>query len=178
MHFRSVVEYPIQLPTSPDDLGNSEPETSTPTQRNMPSTSALKPFEEVLSVWAKETLAWQCVVGCKETMWEEVQYRNRELGVEIIDSLPWTNDEAKLTPRQRFELLFERYEQEMRDRSALPIAMRGVGWSEPGTEPGSLDEHGEFDSLDLDRQRIRLSQSSTEDVEPSLLCFVGFKGSF
>jgi hypothetical protein len=98
--------------------------------------------------------------------------------VEIIDSLPWTKDEKKLTPRQRFELLFERYEQEMRDRSALPIAMRGVGWSEPGIEPGSSDEHGEFDSLNLDKQRIRLSQSSTEDVEPSLLCFVGFKGSF
>jgi hypothetical protein len=147
----------------------------------MSSTSVSKPFEEDLSAWANETLAWQCVVGCKETMWEEVQNRNRELGVQIIDSLPWTKEEAKLTPRQRFELLFERYEQEMRDRSALPIAMRtGVGWNEPWTEPeGSLDEHGAVDSLqNLDKQQIRLSQSSTEDVEPSLLCFVGFKGSF
>lgn len=146
----------------------------------MPSTSVPTPVEEDLSVWANETLAWQCVVGCKETMWEEVQNRNRELGVQIIDSLPRVEGEEELSPRQRFELLFERYEQEMRDRSALPIAMRtGVGWSEPGIEPeGSLDEHGGFNSLNLDKRRIRLSQSSTEDVEPSLLCFVGFKGSF
>lgn len=165
MHFRQVTEYPIQLPTSPEGT---------------PSSSPSKSSEEDLSLWANEIRAWQAVLGCRESMWDEVLLKSTELGGQIIESLPWTKLERSLTPRHRFETLFERYEREMRDRTALSMALtRGIGWAEPGKEPESpLDVHEGLDNLN--KERIRLSQSNIEDIDPSVLvsCFVGLKGDF
>jgi hypothetical protein len=115
-------------------------------------------------------------------MWEEASMRSQGSD-NPLDSIQWTGEELKLTPRQQFELLFERYEQEMRGRVALPSAIKeGLGWKEPLTNvsgrTGRTLDLLEGDLNKLDHGRLAFSQSTSEDADISrqMSCFIGFKG--
>ena len=81
--------------------------------------------------------AWQHVIGCRDAMWEECQRRKHEGSKEPgLESLWWDMEEAKLTDREKFNLLVARYEKDMRRRTALRYAVhKGLGWSVPKDDP-------------------------------------------
>lgn len=70
MHFRSVTEAPIRL-----DIPHGEEGAA---GMRMPSRATYS--KDGLSAWSTELRAWQCVIGCKEMMWEEVQLKSKDLG--------------------------------------------------------------------------------------------------
>jgi hypothetical protein len=159
IHFKQVTESPIYF--HPLDDGSSH----------------LRPG---LSAWANEFAAWQAVLGCKEAMWEEAVLVSQETGEDLFQELPLETEQEGFTMRQRFELLFERYEQEMRGRTGLSVALeKGLGWKEPGKKGVGPGLQGLEEDLEtLSKGQIALSQSSSEDVDTSrqISCFVGFKG--
>ncbi|PVG01983.1 S-adenosyl-L-methionine-dependent methyltransferase [Serendipita vermifera] len=187
MNFRNVAEIPIHIlspleeTTTQNTLLDSQPATRRNSAVRLTSPSSQVEAQS-MGAWTASLRAWQGVVGCKESMWEEASTRSQG-GGNPLDSIQWMGEEAKLTPRQQFELLFERYEQEMRGRVALPVAIKeGLGWREPlsnisGRTGRTLDIL-EGDLNKLDRGRLAFSQSTSEDADISrqMSCFIGFKG--
>jgi hypothetical protein len=157
IHFKQVTESPIHF--HPLDDGGSRPK---------------------LSAWATEFAAWQAVLGCKEAMWEEAVLMSQEKSEDLFQKLPLMPEQEGFTMRQRFELLFQLYEREMRGRTGLSTALeKGLGWKEPGKRGfGAGLQRLEEDLDTLSKGQILLSQSSSEDVDISrqTRCFVGFKG--
>jgi len=105
---------------------------------------------------------------------------SNETGEDLFHELPPTEQEEGFTTRQRFEMLFERYEREMRSQTGIAAALEKVlGWKEPGKEGGEERLHGLEEDLEtFSKVQIALSQSSSEDVDMfrQISCFVGFKG--
>lgn len=125
--------------------------------------------------------AWQGVVGCKEAMWQESRKGRRDSRGDLLETSTWSRLESEMTPRQRFELLFERYEKEMRSHTAFSMAAwKGMGWEEPGNEISKSRPSSGFgmDLEQLTKERIALSQSAFDDLDPNLQVryFIGFKG--
>ena len=160
IHFKRVKESPIDF----HSLEGDKPESRT-----------------TLSSWANEFAAWKGVLGCKEIMWEEAILFSQETGEDLFYGLPLTQEQEGFDMRQRFELLFERYEREMRSRTGLSVAIeKGLGWREPGKQrlgAGSLRDLQD-DLETFSKAQIAFSQSTSADVDMSqqISCFVGFKG--
>lgn len=157
IHFKHVTETPVHFQTTDPEQGTTRP--------RLPL----------------RFLAWQAVFGCKESMWEEAMIAGQETGKDLFHEIPPTEEEEGLTTRQRFELLFERYEQEMRSHTGLSTAIEKLlGWKKPGPngERGDVLRDLEEDLKTLSKSEVALSQSSSHDVDMSrqISCFVGFKG--
>ncbi|KAG8810618.1 hypothetical protein FRC17_002856, partial [Serendipita sp. 399] len=181
LHLRSVTEVPIQFPASPKEKHKPVSPTT------FASAKSSIPFPETdtsihrLSGWANELRAWQQVLGCKETMWEEILEKNRALQKDILDDLLWSPNEREfLSSRGRFDLLFSRYAQEMRQRIRLASKlMRSIGWSEPGQGVENMLGVLQSDLDVLEGGKIALSQSpGGDEVDPTqqIGCWVAHKG--
>lgn len=159
---RNVVEVPIHIPSKSPTTDNDPRGESIPTTPDYTHGKASSiPFPAAsdspchLFDWANELRAWQAVLGCKEAMWEELEKKTKEdrdikeTGEDLLRSLPWSKEERELRPRQLFELLFLRYEREMRKCISISTALRKrLGWSagKHEHEYGVFDEN--FDWLD------------------------------
>jgi hypothetical protein len=115
-------------------------------------------------------------------MWEESRKGRRDSRGDLLESTVWTRQELEMAPRQRFDLLFERYEKEMRSHTAFSMAAwKGMGWEEPGNEISKSRPSSGLFGMDLEqmtKERIALSQSAFDDLDPNLQVryFTGFKG--
>ena len=137
--------------------------------------------------------AWQHVIGCREAMWDECLRRKKEGSKEPgLESLWWDMEEAKLTDKEKFNLLIARYEKDMRRRTALRYAVqKGLGWPIPKDDPlnsrAVMGTHWAVveEELDLEREMAardaRLAAAhEDEDEDDSANCrqiraFVGWK---
>jgi hypothetical protein len=137
--------------------------------------------------------AWQHVLGCREAMWDECQRRKREGSEEPgLESLWWDMEEAKLTDKEKFNLLIARYEKDMGRRTALRYAVqKGLRWPIPRDNPMNsravMGTHWAVveEEMDLEREMAardaRLAAANEdEDEDDSANCrqiraFVGWK---
>lgn len=183
---RNVVEVPIHIPSKSPTTDNDPRGESIPTTPDYTHGKASSiPFPAAsdspchLFDWANELRAWQAVLGCKEAMWEELEKKTKEdrdikeTGEDLLRSLPWSKEERELRPRQLFELLFLRYEREMRKCISISTALRKrLGWSagKHEHEYGVFDEN--FDWLDRESRYFAGEDESTRHMS----CFLAQKG--
>ncbi|KAG8838365.1 hypothetical protein FRC20_011172 [Serendipita sp. 405] len=184
LYLRGVSEVPLQVPASTQSPKEKQRTTLPGAPGNAKSTV---PFPQTdasvnrFSGWANELRAWQKVLGCKETMWEEILEKNRVLQKDILDDLLWSpNERELLSSRGRFDLLFSRYAQEMRQRIRLASKlMKGIGWIEPGqcveNTLGVLQ--GDLDVLEGGKIALSQSPGGEEiDATQQISCWVAHKG--
>lgn len=134
--------------------------------------------------------AWQHVIGCREAMWDECLRRKQEGSKEPgLESLWWDMEEAKLTEKEKFNLLIARYEKDMRRRTALRYAVqKGLGWRIPKDDPMNsravMGTHWAVVEEDMDLEREMAAKlaaaNEDEDEDDSANCrqiraFVGWK---
>ncbi|TFK56638.1 hypothetical protein OE88DRAFT_1650028 [Heliocybe sulcata] len=86
--------------------------------------------------------AYQGVLGCQESMWEELKdrIRNRK---ESLKAFGWEDDEeleGLKQSRQKFERLIERYRSDMHARLGLWHQLSQIGWQLPARETLSKAE--------------------------------------
>ena len=104
-------------------------------------------------------------------MWEELEKKE-----DVLGTLPWSSEERLLRPRQLFELLFLRYEREMRKCISISSALRKrLGWSAGKYEhdygaSSVLDE--DCDWFDKESRYFAGEDESTRHMS----CFLAQKG--
>lgn len=102
-----------------------------------------------LSMGVHLTRAWLNVVACKEAMWDELQRRaqlvqspTQECSIEptsppmqrvtLLDDVEWLGTEKRMSDREKFELLFLRFEDDMRQWAAVGSSIpRKLTWVDP-----------------------------------------------
>lgn len=123
--------------------------------------------------------AYQGVLACQESMWEELKdrIRNRK---DSLQAFGWEDDEEleglKLS-RQKFERLVERYQSDMHARLGLWHSLSQIGWPLPPREPLSRAEHLEEERIYqamLDARRLA-DEEAAQAVSRTARVLVGYK---
>ncbi|KAG8813597.1 hypothetical protein FRC18_002389 [Serendipita sp. 400] len=109
--------------------------------QGLPVPSALLEMDD-LSMGLHLTRCWTNVVACREAMWEELQRRAKLVGnpegSEVVhrttplDEIQWVGTEKRLSDRDKFDLLFQRFEDDMRAWAAVGSEIpRKLSWIDP-----------------------------------------------
>lgn len=117
----------------------------------MPVPPALLEMDD-LSMGVHLTRCWTNVMACKEAMWEELQRRAEIIHgpeesmygekarsnahtmrrVTLLDQVEWVGTERRLSDRDKFDLLFLRFEDDMRHWASIGTELRGkLSWIDP-----------------------------------------------
>ncbi|KAG8219521.1 hypothetical protein J3R82DRAFT_471 [Butyriboletus roseoflavus] len=122
--------------------------------------------------------SYQSVLACQESMWEELVDRMRNRPDELRE-LGWESDLElnELESRTKFEVLVERYTQDMQARVSLWCSLAELGWPVPPREPLSKAELVEEERLHHAMLEAR-RYASEDDLQTycrSVRSFVGSK---
>lgn len=124
-----------------------------------------------LSMGIHLTRAWMNVVACKEAMWEELQRRGRLVYVSSddgrspgltkritpLDEIEWVGSEVRMSDRDKFELLFLRFEDDMRHWAGVGATLPAkLSWIDP-----RFPNHGPVPPIPPTATKYRSEQRSS-----------------